>query len=265
MKKIICAMLCILTFFSQVVCAKDLSFEYAKYIKSISKTLEQMDIVRNIDSKYNSDSLISRRDVFQMAYIVKNHSRELWYTPDDVDAVAELCEEKDLVYKNVRFIDVEPGTYDYALAYSLVYEDLLIGKADVDSEAIRADLDIYATYDEALTIIGRMLYVRDRWHTLYDELNKIVDREVQHPYYEAAIKNGLINSDLGSPQVTEDLLDQPISAYEFMHLLYRALYIPTVSVSDFGTYFEEYYINSFLYADIDTPDEDDDLALWITE
>lgn len=252
--------------FSQAANAEEQSADYIKHLKKIGQTLERFDIVRNIDEKYNEDSLISRRDAFQMAYIVKNSKRALVYEPDDVEAVTELCEKRMMTYlQNVEFSDVEPGTYDYALVYSLVASDLILGKTDASldiysNEALtyeecvellkaskpKADIDSIATYEEALTIIGRMVYIPENWSTYYDELDAIVDMNVEHPYYSAAIKNGLINSEPGSPVVSENMLNQPISAYEFMHLLYRALYIPTVYVGCYGKYYEIRYINNYI-------------------
>ncbi len=267
MKRIFASILILLVLlFSQAAGAEEQSSDYIKHLKKIGHTLEQFDIVRSVDEKYNESSLISRRDAFQMAYIVKNSKRALEYEPDDVEAVAELCEKRMQTYlQNFEFSDVEPGTYDYALVYSLAASGLILGKTDDSLEAYpseamtyeecvellkaskpKADLDGTATYEEALTIIGRMVYIPDNWSTYYDELDAIVDMSAEHPYYSAAIKNGLINSEPGSPVVSEDMLNQPVPAYEFMHLLYRALYIPTVYVGCYGEHYEVRYIDNYI-------------------
>lgn len=259
------SMLVIFTMFAQIVLANDqdwdawVKFSYNDHVGDVKKILQQLDIVRDIN-KYTPESNISRRDAFQMAFIVKTGGRVLTYRLDDVDYIES--------HYNVSFADVESGTYDYALAYSLVWENLIAGVPYVSSEdgettEVRADLYRDVTYGEALTIIGRMLYDTRDWRGLSHEYYEYIDISQPNPFYNTAIKNGLIysvNSDMGAPLVTEDMLDKPISAYEFLHLLYRALYIPTIKLAGDYTpsiYFETRFINNYFKLEkIDVDEED---------
>ena len=61
---------------------------------------------------------------------------------------------------------------------------------------------------------------------------------MDYPYYKFAEEIGLINGNnlvnYSSLSVDESQLNEPIPAYEFMHLLYTALYIPHLQHDDYS-------------------------------
>lgn len=216
------------------------------------RKLEQLDIVRNPSERWTQDSLIQRRDAFKMAYIVKTGGRELHENGDEPDISIPFIEQRKKTLRlyglNPDFTDIEQNTFDYYFVDSLLAEKLLYGTNSSDGS--KAELDRSATYDEALAIIGRLFYQVGSYS--YGELitEDVVDENAAHPYFEFARQLGLINSpnpvDLSCPQIQPEQLAQPIPAYEFMHLLHRALYIPYGSITCFSVSLDERYIDNFV-------------------
>lgn len=214
MKKIICGLLSVLLL-NNCVYAEYPEYLHKTYVDQTIDFLERVDIVRNVRTRWNSEDYIKRRNAFEMTYIVYMGQRDF--------IVADSTEKEAFKY----FIDIEPNTYDDYLTASLVLVELISGKDD-DGNNIAA-LDDYVTYEEALTMIGYMFsstldYIAANVH------NPIPKSE--HPYFDFACNIGLINSDsmidVESLQLDESVLDQYITAYDFLCLIRRALHIPVI-------------------------------------
>ena len=75
----------------------------------------------------------------------------------------------------------------------------------------------------------------------------------EHEYYEYAKKIGLINSELkmdaSSPYITVEQLGKSMPAWEFLHLLYRAMYIPFEYEGEWTYNGNCHYIDRFIGVD----------------
>lgn len=214
---------------------------------SISK-LEKLDIVRKPFERWKQEDGITRRDMFKMAYIIKNGNREFYENntnSEEAITYIENWKEKNS-WRQTEYMDVEPASFDYYLTYSLLRTRLISGEHGENGYV--ANFDSYGTYEQALTIIGRLFDDPDIYGNFYLE-NELVDKQKEHPYYIFACNIGLINSsnpmNVASPQITIEQLNQPITAYEYMDLLYRALYIPFVRVKDYEVSVNAHYIDYY--------------------
>lgn len=213
-------------------------------IKVSISNLCRFDIVREPYSKWEKGDAISRRNAFEMAYIV--------YARGNRDLNADIIDSllSDATIDPIIFSDAERGTYDYYLLFSLYMNSGLInGKVTSDGTRI-ADLDSYITYGETLVLISRLL---DRhWRTSY-KISDLLSSDGYNliNYIEFFENIGLINSNtyvnFSSLTVTEDILQKPISAYEFMHLLHNVLYTPISFAGSYGgTAYGFRYIDYFV-------------------
>lgn|GEM_PF-3351881 len=254
MNKVIAIILCFSLLLPQSISAfSRLEADYKQQLRMSVNSLKNLDIVRDPEKRWNETDYITRRDMFKMVHVVKGKNigkaRQFFVNVNDEEADEKInaIKEKLSYYKVVEFKDVQYGTYDYYLVYSLLVLNLISGK--INEEGYIADLDAYATYEEALTVIGHLFDDIDMHGGMPGTLY-LIDLKDKHPYFKFACEIGLINSsskvDLSSPKIDETMLNQPILAYEFMHLLYRALYIPTIKVSDFYSSINFRYIENFV-------------------
>lgn len=243
MKKVLLVFLCATMTFM-------LCFAQGQNMSSLDniRELEALDVVRTPLEKFEPDSNISRRDMFKMIYIVVNASfvakvveaspRQFFVHPDADKNMLE-CEGLQDCLNNFRyfeeerekyilqygkeycyydFADVEYGSQDHLLAYSLMQYRLLRG---VEREgALYAEFDRPATYSEALTALSYMFlpnlingYTGGNFST-----PNIVD---ENGYMGIAEQYGIIDD----VSVLEKS-NTPVSAYEFMSMLYNAINKP---------------------------------------
>lgn len=217
------------------------------------KKLEQLDIVRNTQNRWNENSPISRRDLLKIIHIVKKGDRKYHISPKNDNGLELLERVKDSLnqdMKNTEFNDIQKNTNDDYFITSLVVNDLFLGKKT--DKGYVADLDSYATYEEALTAVGRLFLNSKDLSMYYLNIYENID-DKSHPYYEFAEDISLINSksplDISSPQIDESILSEHIPAYELLHIVYRALYIPTIKIGDFNSTINFHYIDQFKKAD----------------
>ena len=198
--------------------------------------LDIYDIVRNPMKKWENEKVpINRRNAFELVYIIHNGGYRFLDSTD---------------FKLKYYSDIEYKTYDDALAKALWYRNLLRGKNATKESAI-ADFDSNITYYEALNLISR-LFDRNRYYMLSS--NIIDTYKGEYPYYDFFEDIGLINNDTiidySHLFIKKEDLDKPMPAYEFMHLLYQAMYVtqfhgfeykPTYGYRDITWYLTEYY------------------------
>ena len=212
---------------------------------SIAK-LERYDIVRNAKDKWSASDFITRRNAFELSHIVKCRNRDIMYKYDLSVAQKEgVTIDKYVLekYKNYtnKFIDIDIGTYDFYLSYELWADNLLNGKET--ENGIYADFNSFTTYDEALAIMGKLLCDEQIYFN-------IVENYDEHPYYYFAKDVGLINStnplDETSLRISTDKLNAPITAYEFLNMLYCSMYIITYDYYDYGVPNNIRYVDFFV-------------------
>lgn len=239
MKRIVCMCLCIalsLTSFPIVFAEYNenpRSLEQDDFEKIVRRNMEhsvyalsKLDIVRNPFEKWDSDDPIKRRNAFEMVYIVRYEGARELSKPEDVN---EGIVSLSLV------TDVIPGTYDYSLLEALSVDPLIYGKKDAEGNRL-ALFDENITYYEAISLVSRLFTVFNRIRNdLWDAMDSW---EEEYRDYRFAEEIGLINSNnlvnYSTLTVDESQLNEPIPAYEFMYLLYTALYIPTFVYEDYG-------------------------------
>ena len=210
--------------------------------------LEELDIVRKPFERWGEENYITRRDVFKIAYIVKNGDRKLYENGENgSESILKIENWKNQnFWLQTEYVDVEKGSFDYYLIYSLLRVSLISGEPSENGHV--ANFDTYATYEDALTVIGR-LFDDPNLYAGYYQGSELVDKTQKHPYYTFATNIGLINStsltDPSSPQITPEQLDDSITAFEYLHLLYRALYIPFVCIEDYNISVNCHYIDNF--------------------
>lgn len=241
MKRIVCICLCIalsLTSFPIVFAEYNenpRNLEQDDFEKIVRRNMEhsvyalsKLDIVRNPFEKWDSDDPIKRRNAFEMVYIVRFKGDREFYKPEGVP---------DWFSEHVSDIatDVEPGTYDYCFLFVLDHDPLFYGRKDAEGNRVAA-FDENITYYEAISLVSRLFTVFNRIRNdLWDAMDSW---EEEYRDYRFAEEIGLINSNnlvnYSTLTVDESQLNEPIPAYEFMYLLYTALYIPTFVYEDYG-------------------------------
>ena len=220
--------------------------------KAISN-LAGLDVVRKPFTRWNESDYITRRDVFKMAYVVKmdtrryhrypadiNDAESVKKTDEDISGLIKILKEK--YHVQTEYADIVPGTDDYYLVYNLLAAQLIAGQPDGD--VYNANLDAYATYEEALTVLVRLFYYQK--HMPSEAHYSLTDYTGPHKAFDIATDMNLINSknpyDVYTQHISLEQLDQPITAYRFMHLLDRALYLPVIGLQDYAVPLTERYV-----------------------
>lgn len=191
---------------------------YNTYIKKTIQTFEELGIVRDFDEKWKYNDYINRRNVFMMIYEI--------YFPESLDVNEnQLPVEYSKEIYGERFKDIKTE-YDEHLMYELMYFGIVKGRNFSDGE-YEAALDDYITYSEALTVICNLLrpidYINDSplWYPKTEE-----------EYLKYSTDIGLVNTnfemDATVLKVDESMLNEYITACDFVGILNRALYIPTL-------------------------------------
>lgn len=220
--------------------------------KAISN-LAGLDVVRKPFTRWNETDYITRRDVFKMAYVVKIDTRWYFLVPTDMNDAEEVeeinqeiekrkAEKKERYHMQTEYADIVPGTDDYYLVYNLLAAQLIAGQPDGDVH--NANLDAYATYEEALTVLVRLFLFLG--YMPAESLGGLLDYSGPHKAFDIATDMNLINSknpyDVYTQHISLEQLDQPITAYRFMHLLDRALYLPVIGLQDYAVPLTERYV-----------------------
>ena len=220
--------------------------------------LEQLELVHNPKERWTREDYITRRDAFSLTYMVKSGTKE-YYTDEDSTAEEDL-----LRIPKQGFADVDRQSEDADLLVSLLAEKLISGKCKTknyfaesseyyhysnmweEGDYPTADFDSFTTYEEALTMIGRLFNDYRVTHMFND-----FPYDEDHEYFVYAERLGLINNEspmqeAGTPVITEEQLDDYIPAWEFMHLLYRAMFIPCALITGYTDHGNYHYIDQFI-------------------
>ncbi len=97
------------------------------------ENLERLDIVRDVQTRWDETSLITRRDALKIAYVFNTSSRDFisWVNSYSSERLKSELEEiswsngmngyygKFRTARKFEFCDIEPLSYDYKLAASL--------------------------------------------------------------------------------------------------------------------------------------------------
>ena len=219
--------------------------ESAKVLEPRRK-LENLDIVRNASERWDEEDYITRRDMLKMLHIVKGHiydknlgrkyichtdpnkSLYLFENEEEIEEFIELMKESEFI--EFDYTDLIPGTDDYYFAFSLTYLRLINGIEKEDGKRY-IEFDRKATIGEAITSVCRLFdspAQRYFFHNPYSGEYISYDAD-EKSFYDYAEKLNLINSDtmfdVLSLNIEFEDWNNKIKAYDFMCLLYKALYV----------------------------------------
>ena len=204
--------------------------------------LWQLDIANKSLDEFNGNELICRRNALEMAYLVYNRGSRLLCSKEEAGLYANTLKDGE----NTFYDDVEPGTYDFYLAYGLTFNSMLFQGRINDYGTRLACFDEFITYNEALIILTRLLILD--WRT-----DHVIRKQLQEggelAYYSIFCDLGLINSNTllsySSVELYPKNLNDYIPACQCMLLLNNILYVPVLSSDDFGV-----RIFGFRYIDV---------------
>lgn len=221
--------------------------------------LEEYDIVRNWRNRWQPDDFITRRDALKMAYIVRNVGRNVSaYNIENFETELNMYLEYESVqrskynyeeYYGFQFVDIDRNSTDFMFAVTMYTNELLYGREE--NGLLYADLDSYVTYNEAFAYIFR-IFTR-RYVTAYGILENV---DWEYPYYEFCQSVNLINStnpflttfltEAVPLNVSIEQLDDNITAYDYMFLIYKSLYVECQSIGDYAPSFNFHFIDYFV-------------------
>ena len=218
------------------------------------ENLERLDIVRDVQTRWDETSLITRRDALKIAYVFNTSSRDFisWVNSYSSERLKSELEEiswsngmngyygKFRTARKFEFCDIEPLSYDYKLAASLFCYNLLAGE-ERDGK-LYANFDDNVKYNEAFITICKMLstsggsgFLADLYIEKYYSENY---PNVTNPYYQFCIDTGIINCKNAISEyemnVYPEQLEENITAYEYLYLVNQALYIHTRQIGDYA-------------------------------
>lgn len=248
-----------------------------------AQTLEHLGIVDNFSEKWSETDYIKRRDLFDMIYrICRQHDpggdgiskgtyedyyndfcdefttpeslyqRILKYRQEEFE-FQQKYETDYPLYSSItkEFVDVDRTSDDFIYWYAWVYKGILHGKVDNNGNYY-ADLDGYATNYEVLKTISCMFNYCARGLALIPEMDN--DTVYCLDYFQFAEDIGLINHETrietGCTTINKEDINEYITAYDCMNLVYYALYIPTYDARYYPTdsnlrLIERYYMDGF--------------------
>lgn len=185
----------------------------------IINNMQQLGIVDNVNQKWSDGDFITRRNAFEMAYIVVNHGfKGIDKTPDEK-------------YYDVFACDITPDSYDYYLFTALAQKNLIYGKTD--NGQIYAAFDEYITYNQAFAIIFRVLSQHPQYRKMIENSEYW---KTENPYFKFVTDAKLINNNTSIDKVSlivdQTQIDDYMPAYEFMDILYSALYVPHLKLNE---------------------------------
>jgi len=249
--------------------AGDKQFEeyIEKEMKCSVQNLSDLDIVRNPFERWNRTDFITRRNAFEMIYPIVHSltligGREIYIQGNEVE---------ELYLKGFNVTDISPGAYDATLFcafFDIGTRYMINGRTDTDGNIVVA-FDEYTTYYEACVMVVKL------FTTTY-EVRKNVEEQITssdnaYPYFDLIQEMGLVNGNTAvnasTLTIDESQLNQPIPAYEFMHLLNSALYEPCVaSLGDYDPIPEEGFryiehLEDFFPKDYSIYADDEDVIL----
>lgn len=221
---------------------------------AIIANLETLDVVRDVKEKWNETSYIQRKDALSMAYIVvrtpyafgSGRGRRVYCSTVDHqkgESFRNLTEaySKEL-NMDLNFVDVAPK--DENLVLSLIHLGLLAGSFEEGDAYARLYDEL--TYEEALVTLLRMLEprhtsgytMRRPWIATAPEeayeiglvlniIKECTERppDVYDPTEEYSLSLGGYGGATSALWMSKGRLSEKITAYDFMRMLYSALYV----------------------------------------
>ena len=219
---------------------------YDTYTLECIETLNKYNIVSAPAERWAKDDYIKRRDVFDIsAYVKEGEPYHFYYesfsnrAPSEVKSMLE-----DYFRVKFEFSDIEIGSDDFNFVAALFCIELIKGSNSENGTLARLDDD--TTYNEAFTILGRM-FTKIGY---FSETEIIKNYESEYPFYDYLADIKIINSKNPAapycPQISIDELSDKITAYEFLTLLQRALYVPSFARGDYAPFSRHYFIDDFV-------------------
>jgi len=208
--------------------------KYERYTLDCIENLEKYGVVELPYEKWTNTDFIKRRDVFELIFFIRFKTRDY----DFFGSGSNIDE--------IKFQDIEQESSDEYFVHALYSSAILRGR-EIEGK-LYAHLNEDITYYEALVSLGRLFTNHNR----YDITNEILDNyPAFYPYFYYTQDLKIINSknptDLYCPQIKIEELNDRISAYEFLSLLNRALYVPTNPEGGYNPSLACYYINGFIF------------------
>lgn len=195
------------------------------------KNLEKFHVIYNAEDRWDNTSRISRRDMFKVAYVLRDMTRTYYLTPrgHSYETVISRLEDKNIV-RRVPYVyaDIKDNSDDFYFTANLYYVDLLSGREE-DGE-LYADLDNFATYNDAFATISRIFSTRYAFMSIlipsYYARNFPNEENIYLRFCEDV---GLVNSKNYaqdySLEITPDRLNEEITAYEYLCIIDSLLYL----------------------------------------
>lgn len=186
----------------------------------------------------NLNEVITRREAFELCYKLQNNNE------DPYEAI--ITNYNDELALDFDFQDIKKYSKDYYFAQWLWYKNLLKGTADDGNLYARFDEAI--TYEEAITVILRALTRNGIFEISYDTLQ--LRYGADNTYYRYAEDIGLINTkaleDMFCVTIAVSDLGKQIPTSDFVALLDRALYLPSMSPGDYASTRRYYSIDVYM-------------------
>lgn len=198
------------------------AFAFSTYTPSHIDTLTKCGIVEDNESEELS-STITRRECLE--YIIK-------VAGDFYGNVSDCSFEN---YGIKHFSDVQDFTYDCQLVISSYLSGILKGKTDKNGEII-ADLDSYITWQEALTMLGRLFLSNVYSDEMISEDND---------WYDFAVEAGIIRTSDLVFALKADQNNESVCKNDFLYVLNSAMHTPRYTNTYSGIKVE-YLIDDFV-------------------
>lgn len=185
-------------------------------------------------AEFLNSGTITRRQGLKIAATIKCHG---WYPI--------YSSQSQIDFLHTYYTDIEDNTDDCNLVVMCTIQELLKGTYDDEGNLV-ANLDAALTYQEALTILDRVLFIENE--------EFVIAASGEYWWFDYAEKRGLINITYNTPvyynisQIPPITLSNQYDAIPsdvFLELAYRTLYIPRI-INTYGGPLQQYHIEEFI-------------------
>lgn len=221
MKRIV-SVICIFIFCIQTCVCAEWKPEEDGYETRYYPQLEKLQRLRVLpeDNERKPKSFVTRREVLEAAWTLH--------------FVMRLDADDKANYLEVDWIDVEPNTYDAYILNDAYVENIITGKID-EKGNLYADLDSYATCEEAILMIIRALNQSsnegfdEKYIKKFAQANELAENNILLFAQECGLINYVAPYDdkvFFVPSVDIQEATKPMIFLDFVGVLDRALYMP---------------------------------------